>query len=74
MSLDQIVLYYEQGIELKQLMYRVDAAEFLKLRYGVKDEQPRRVEPVKKEPVKKTREEKLAEIRMAFGGRNKVEV
>jgi hypothetical protein len=73
LSIEQIILYYESGLELTQIMYQLDAAEFLKLRYG-EPKKGRRVVIDDKAPVKKTKQEILKDIELQFGGRNRVEV
>jgi hypothetical protein len=67
-TLDQLLIYYDEGLKFLELKAKIDSAEFLKMRYGVKKN--RQDEPEEQNPVKMSKKEEL--IRK-LGGRNIVE-
>lgn len=65
-TLDQLMIYYDEGLKFLELRAQIDSAEFLKMRYGVKKTN-RQGKSCEKSPVKTATAQEMIE---KFGGRN----
>jgi hypothetical protein len=70
MSIDELLLFYDEGVEFTQFKGKIDSAEFLKMRYGVVDEPDKNTEEKKPENESATAEE----VMLKFGSRNAIEI